>query len=77
MEHPTRGALFGPYKKLPPSSVSRVRLLALDVVAMLVGSHRSDREEFESLSKAVGLAVAGEKEECYWAHVSSSFMNKR
>lgn len=47
------------------------------MVAMLVGSHRSDRKEFEGLSKAVGLAVAGEKEEYYWAHVSSLFMNKR
>lgn len=74
IEHPTRGALPGPYKKLPPSSVSRVRLLALDVVAILIGS---DREEFESLSKAVGLAVAGGKEQNYWDHVSSVFMKKR
>jgi len=77
MEHPTRGALTGPYKKLPPSSVSRVRLLALDVVAILGGSSSSNREESENLSKAVGLAVAGEEEQYYWAHVSSVFMNKK
>lgn len=57
--------------------MSRVRLLALDVVAMLVGSHKSDLEEFERLLNAVGLAVAGEEEQYYWAHVSSLFTNKR
>jgi len=77
VEHPTRGALTGPYKKLPPSSVSRVRLLALDVVAMLGGSGTPDCEESERLSKAVRLAVAREEEQYYWAHVSSVLMNKR
>jgi pre-rRNA-processing protein IPI1 len=75
MEHPTRGVLPGPYKNLPPSSASPVRLLVLDVVAMLVGSNRSDDKGCENLSKAVILAVAGE-EQYYWSHVSSSFTNK-
>jgi len=53
-----------------------VRLLVLDFVAMLVGSKESDSKGFENLSKAVGLAVAGEEEQYYWTHVSSSFTNK-
>jgi pre-rRNA-processing protein IPI1 len=74
MDHPARGALPGPYKKLPPVSSSRLRLLVLDVVSTVLGKHSQE----DNLSKAVALAVAGEEEQDYWSHVSnSSFMNKK
>lgn len=76
MDHQTRGALAGPYKKLPTASSSRLRLLALDVAGTLLGL-RNQEKDFEGLAKAVGLAVAGEEEQDYWIHMSgSSFLKK-
>ncbi|KAF8973998.1 hypothetical protein BDZ97DRAFT_1647832 [Flammula alnicola] len=77
MDHPSRGALPGPYKKLPVSSVSRVRLLALDVATTAMSLDKNEGKEFEGLSRAVGLAVAGEEEQDYWLHVSSSSTKKK
>lgn len=76
MEHQTRGPLAGPYKKLPASSSSRLRLLALDVAGTLLGL-RSQEKDLEGLVKAVGLAVAGEEEQGYWIRVSSSALLKQ
>ncbi|CAA7266517.1 unnamed protein product [Cyclocybe aegerita] len=75
IDHPSRGPLAGPFKKLPPQSgatASRVRLLALDVVATVLALGRQDGKDFDGLARAVGLAVAGEEEATYWAHVSMS-----
>ncbi|KDR85071.1 hypothetical protein GALMADRAFT_233681 [Galerina marginata CBS 339.88] len=77
IDHPNRGPLPGPYKKLPPSSGSKIRILVLDVAATVLDLGRQNGQEFESLSRAVGLAVAGEEEESYWSHVSAArFINK-
>ncbi|KAJ3511187.1 hypothetical protein NLJ89_g4242 [Agrocybe chaxingu] len=75
IDHPSRGPLAGPFKKLPPqsgASASRVRLLALDVVATILALGRQDGKDFEGLARAVGLAVTGEEEAAYWAHISMS-----
>ncbi|PPQ88648.1 hypothetical protein CVT25_010224 [Psilocybe cyanescens] len=78
MDHPSRGALPGPYNKLPTSSTSRVRLLVLDVVGTIMALGKQEGHEFESLSMAVGLAVSGEDEQSYWMHILSfSSMNKK
>ncbi|PPQ64424.1 hypothetical protein CVT26_002131 [Gymnopilus dilepis] len=71
IDHPHRGAVPGPYKKLPPLSASRVRLLALDVVSTVLAMGRQEGQDFEGLSRAVGLAVAGEDEYDYWTHISA------
>jgi len=92
IDHPTRGPLGGPFRKLPSAgtgtslnasssqSASGVRLLALDVVAMLLAmdqsagnGHPNPRgKEGEALLRAVGLAVAGEEEVGYWEQVVCS-----
>ncbi|KAF9481355.1 hypothetical protein BDN70DRAFT_876306 [Pholiota conissans] len=75
MEHPSRGALPGPYKKLPTVSASRLRFLVLDVVGTVLAE--SAGKDQVNLSKAVGMAVAGEEEQDYWLHIlNSSFANK-
>lgn len=75
INHPTRGPLMGPFRKLlstaslTSSSVSAtynsrpVHLLALDVAATLLGLDRTSgaiSKEGETLEKAIGLALAGE-----------------
>ncbi|KAF8168025.1 hypothetical protein B0H34DRAFT_683973 [Crassisporium funariophilum] len=76
INHPNRGPLSGPFRKLPSSS-PRIRLLALDVMATILSLSKHEGENFEGLSRAVGSAVSGEEEEQYWAHVSCSSMNKK
>ncbi|KAF8912738.1 hypothetical protein CPB84DRAFT_1670522 [Gymnopilus junonius] len=78
IDHPHRGAVPGPFKKLPSSSVSRVRLLALDVAATILALGKLEGLNFEGLSRSVGLAVAGEEEYDYWTHIFGTLsMNKR
>jgi pre-rRNA-processing protein IPI1 len=71
MDHPTRGPLFGPYKKLPSLLTSHLRRLVLDTASTILASDRQT-EASRGLSKAVGLAVTGEEEEAYWSHLSVS-----
>lgn len=66
MTHPTRGALPGPWAKLPSSQVNGIRRLALDV-AWAVAEAAPNVDVGEPLRTAVGLAVAGvEEDRVYW-----------
>jgi pre-rRNA-processing protein IPI1 len=75
IDHPTRGALAGPFRKLsnPPSSSSPesststrpVGFLVLDLAATLLGLDKTSisggvSKDAESLEKAVGLSFGGE-----------------
>ncbi|KAF4623469.1 hypothetical protein D9613_001877 [Agrocybe pediades] len=75
IDHPVRGAVPGPYKKLPGILTSRIRLLVLDVTSTILALGKQDGKEFDGLSRVVGLAVTGEGEESYWADISS--MNRK
>ena len=65
IDHPSRGPLPGPFRKLP----SQLRLLALDVTATIVSQKKHGDTNYDSLLRAIGLAVTGEVEEKYWSHV--------
>lgn len=55
-----------------------MRLLALDVAATVLALGKHEGKDFEELSRAVGLAVAGEEEHGYWTHISGTLViNKR
>ncbi|KAF7436898.1 hypothetical protein PC9H_003732 [Pleurotus ostreatus] len=66
VEHPTRGRIMGPFKKLPIES--GLQNLSLDLVAILQvynGAAPSDG----ALEEAVDLAVAGTDMQSYWCSV--------
>ncbi|KAF8807480.1 hypothetical protein BYT27DRAFT_7165165 [Phlegmacium glaucopus] len=68
IDHPNRGPLPGPFRKLPSS---RLRVLALDVTAAILLPKKSEDASYDGLLQAISLAVAGEVEEAYWSHVST------
>ncbi|KAF5313058.1 hypothetical protein D9619_003241 [Psilocybe cf. subviscida] len=76
MDHPTRGPLVGPYKRLPSLSTSYLRRLVLDTLFTILATDRQT-EASKGLFKAIGLAVAGEDEESYWSHLSVSRLYSR
>jgi len=70
IDHPNRGLLPGPFCKLPSS---RLRVLALDVMATILFPKRDEDTSYDGLLQAISLAVTGEVEEVYWTHVSTRF----
>ena len=70
INHVNRGPLPGPFRKLPSS---RLRLLALDVTAAILFPKKCEHTGYDSLLRAISLAVTGEAEEEYWSHVSTHF----
>lgn len=69
IDHPNRGPLPGPFRKLPSS---RLRVLALDVMATILFPKKGEDPSYDVL-RAIGLAVAGDVERGYWSHVSTHF----
>jgi pre-rRNA-processing protein IPI1 len=70
IDHPSRGPLPGPFRKLP---LSRLRLFALDVSATILSQKKGEDISYDNLLRAISLAVTGEVEEEYWSHVSTHF----
>jgi pre-rRNA-processing protein IPI1 len=66
IDHPSRGSLLGPFRKLP----SQLRLLALDMTATILSHQKRQDTRYGGLLRAISLAVTGEVEEQYWSHVS-------
>jgi len=59
IKHPTRGAVNGPYTKLPVGH--RVRFLALDVIGTLSPG--------KNLAEVVSLALSDGAEKEYWSEL--------
>jgi len=70
IDHPSRGPLSGPFRKLPSS---QLRVIALDVSATILSQKKREDVSYDNLLQAIGLAVTGEVEEEYWSHVSTQF----
>ena len=70
IDHPSRGPLLGPFRKL---SWSQLRLFALDVSATILSQKKREDISYDNLLRAINLAVMGEVEEKYWSHVSTHF----
>jgi len=70
IDHPSRGPLSGPFRKLPRS---QLRLFALDVSASILSQKKREDSSYGNLLRAISLAVTGEVEEEYWSHVSTYF----
>ena len=70
IDHPSRGPLSGPFRKLP---WSQLRFFALDVSALILSQKKREDDSYDNLLRAISLAVTGEVEEEYWSHVSTHF----
>jgi pre-rRNA-processing protein IPI1 len=66
IDHSSRGPLSGPFRKLP---WSQLRLLALDVSAIVLSQKKREDISYDNLLRAISLSVKGEVEEEYWSHV--------
>ena len=70
IDHPNRGPLLGPFRKLQSS---QLRLLTLDVSATILSQKKREDISYDNLLRAISFAVTGEVEEEYWSHVSTHF----